>query len=136
MSSRLLREEQARAVEPMTWPQVNAGETSERALPDGPLTFAGGTECERGMEQRIREAHASGLREGEAAGHGRASAELQPVIERLARSIDEISGLRARLRREAERDVVQLALAIARRIVRREHSVDADAMRGLVLGAL
>ena len=91
---------------------------------------------ERQAEQRVREAHAAGLREGEAAGRKRAAAELQPVMDRLARSIDEMAGLRGRLRREAEADMVRLALAIARRVLRREMAVDPEAMRGLVLAAL
>ena len=131
MSSKLLREE--RGVEPMAWRRVGP----EDGMPDGPLVLGNaGQDGERAIEQRLREAHAAGLREGEAAGQRRAAAELQPVIERLVRSIEEISGLRPRLRREAERDLVQLALAIARRILARELSVDPDAMRGLVLGAL
>jgi len=88
------------------------------------------------VEERVKEAHAAGFREGEAAGRNRAAAELQPVIERLERSITELSGLRSRLRREAEGDLVRLALAIARRILRRELAVDPDAIHGLVLGAL
>ena len=88
------------------------------------------------IEFELREARAAGLREGEAAGRTKATAELQPVIERLSRSIDDISGMRARLRREAEKDLVRLALAIARRIIRRELVVDPDAIHGLVLGAL
>ena len=87
-------------------------------------------------EQRARDAHAAGLREGEASGRQRAAGELQPVIDRLARSIEEIGGLRARLRAEAEADLIQLSLAIARRVIRRELAVDPEALHGLVLGAL
>jgi flagellar assembly protein FliH len=87
-------------------------------------------------EQRAREAHAAGMREGEAAGRQRAGAELQPVIDRLARSIDEIGNLRARLRAEAEADLVRLSLAIARRVLRRELAIDPEALHGLILGAL
>lgn len=135
MSSKLLREE--RGVEPMAWRKVGPEEGGRFLMPDGPLVLgSAGQDGERAIEQRLREAHSAGLREGEEAGQRLAAAELQPVIERLVRSIDEISGLRPRLRREAERDVVQLALAIARRILARELSVDPDAMRGLVLGAL
>jgi flagellar assembly protein FliH len=57
-------------------------------------------------------------------------------MERLARSIDEIAGLRGRLRAEAEADLVQLSLAIARRVLRREIAIDPDALHGLILGAL
>lgn len=88
------------------------------------------------FEARLKEARAAGIREGEAAGRAQAEAELRPVIERLAVAIAEISGLRARLRREAEADLVRLALAIARRILRRELAIDPDAIHGLVLGAL
>jgi flagellar assembly protein FliH len=94
------------------------------------------SQLERQYQQKVRESHAAGQREGETAGRNRAAAELQPVLERLASSIQEIANLRARLRREAEADVVQLALAIARRVVRRELSADPDALRGLVLAAL
>jgi len=86
--------------------------------------------------QKVQEAHAAGAREGEIAGRNRAAAEGQPVIERLTRAIQEIANLRARLRREAEADVVQLALAIARRVMRREMAADPDALRGLVMAAL
>ena len=40
------------------------------------------------------------------------------------------------MRREAEADMLRLALAIARRVLRREMAVDPDALRGLVLAAL
>jgi flagellar assembly protein FliH len=76
------------------------------------------------------------MREGEAAGRKRGAAELQPVIDRLARSIEEIGRMRARLRAEAEADLIQLALAIARRVLRRELVIDPEALHGLVLGAL
>jgi flagellar assembly protein FliH len=44
--------------------------------------------------------------------------------------------LRPRLRRDAEADVVRLSLAIARRILRREMSVDPSAMQALAQVAL
>jgi flagellar assembly protein FliH len=91
---------------------------------------------EREWQQRVVEARAAGAREGEAAGRSRAAAELQPLIERLARTVDEVAGLRPRLRREAEADLVKLAIAIARRVIRRELVVDPEALHGLVLGAL
>src|SRR5450756_1756718 len=94
------------------------------------------TQLQQQYEQRASEAHAAGLREGEAAGRQRAAAELQPVIDRLARCIEEIGGLRARLRAEAEADLLQLSLAIARRVLRRELAIDPEALHGLVLGAL
>jgi flagellar assembly protein FliH len=93
-------------------------------------------EDERLWEQRVREAHAAGMQEGEAAARTRSAAELDAAVQKLARSVEQIAGMKARLRREAESDVVELAVAIARRILRRQLVVDPDALHGLVLAAL
>ena len=54
------------------------------------------------------------------------------VLERLAHSIDELASLRPRLREQAEAGLIRLAVAI----VRRELTVDPDAITGLVKAAL
>jgi len=134
MSSKVLLSDDPRAATPLVWQQVHAlVNPASAGEPDAGERLA---QLEHQCQERIREAHAAGLREGEAAGRSRAQAELQPVIGRLARSIEEIAQMRPRMRREAEADVVRLALAIARRVVRRELAVDPDALRGLVLAAL
>jgi flagellar assembly protein FliH len=134
MSSKVLRADDRQPVSPLVWRRVGTGPAGGAGeLAADPSGLA---QKEIADQQRLREAHAAGVREGETAGRSRAAAELQPVVERLARSIQEISNLRARLRREAEADVVQLALAIARRVMRRELAVDPDALRGLVIAAL
>jgi len=76
------------------------------------------------------------LREGEASGYEKAAAAARPVMEKLATAIADIGAMRARVRGEAEQDLVTLSLAIARRILRREISVDPDAVQGLVRSAL
>jgi flagellar assembly protein FliH len=139
MSSKIVRSDDLRPVTPMTFRQVqrsgggdDAGSTSESRE-----RFAAQiAHLEQQCEQRIQDSHAAGVREGETAGRSRAAAEIQPVIDRLARTIDELSRLRAGLRKEAEADVVKLSLAIARRILRRELAVDPEALRGLVVAAL
>ena len=137
MSSKLFPPDHALQVSPVAWRTVDSGRPAKPYLPEiGGASPFSGIEREGQVDQRLHEAHAAGVREGEAAGKGRAAAELQPVIERLSRSIEETAGLRARLRREAEADLVRLALAIARRILRRELSIDPDALHGLVLAAL
>jgi len=88
------------------------------------------------IERQLRDAHAAGVREGEAAGRARAAGEVRPVIEKLALGIQDLAGWRARLRREAEADLIRLALAIARRILNRELAIDPDALHALVVGAL
>ncbi len=121
----------------MIWKRV----TADSRLPKSAEPAGPDVEALRGLfreecEQKVRDAHATGVREGETAGRSSAAAEIQPVLERLARSIDEMGPLRARFRREAEADMVRLSLAIARRVLRRELAIDPDAMHGLVLGAL
>jgi flagellar assembly protein FliH len=119
---------------PLEWRQV--GQEGCGAADGAPTPAARLAQMERDCQQRVQAAHAAGAREGEAAGRQKASAELQPVLERLARSIEEMGGLRARFRREAEADLIALSLAIARRVLRRELAVDPEALHGLVLGAL
>jgi flagellar assembly protein FliH len=83
-------------------------------------------------EGQAQEAYQRGYSEGETA----ARAALQPVLDRLAHSIDVLAGMRGRARREAEGDLLKLSIAIARRILYRELSVDPDAVSGLIKAAL
>jgi flagellar assembly protein FliH len=137
MSSRLLNPDDPRRVEAVIWRRVcSAADAPEVPAETAPASRFDPAELEREWQGRVSEARAAGRREGEAAARKQTMAELQEALERLARSVDEIAGLRSRLRREAEADLVQLAIAIARRVIRRELAVDPDALHGLVLGAL
>ena len=137
MSSKVVLPDHGAAAGPMVWKRVTAENPSQNS-PEPPapgvdeLRALWQQECDR----KVKEAQAAGIRDGEAAGRSRAAAEIQPVLERLAKSIDEMGQLRTRFRREAEADMVRLSLAIARRVLRRELAIDPDAMHGLVLGAL
>src|SRR5262249_42315045 len=93
-------------------------------------------ELETAAAARVEEAKRTAFAQGEAIGREQAAKQLAPLIEKLARSTDEIVGLRPRLRKQAEQDVVRLSFAIARRILRRELSVDPDALLGLVKAAI
>jgi len=119
---------------PLEWRQVR--QDSFNATEIAPAVAARLAQMERECQQRIQVARAAGVREGEAAGRQQAMAELQPVLGRLARSIEEMGGMRARFRREAESDLIALSIAIARRVLRRELAVDPEALHGLVLAAL
>jgi flagellar assembly protein FliH len=136
MSSRLLAPDDPRPIAAVAWPCVTKDQQTERPKEAPAEPHIDMAQLEREWQQRVAEARAAGLREGEATGRSRAAAELQPMLERLARTIDEVAGLRPRLRREAEADLVKLAIAIARRVIRRELGVDPEALHGLVLGAL
>jgi|ERR1017187_3319861 flagellar assembly protein FliH len=138
MSSKVLPPDDAAGAVRLAWKQVPLSEidSGRGAAGKGPDPAETTARLERQAEQRAREAHAAGFREGEAAGKKRAAAELEPVFERLARSIHEMAALRGEMRREAEADMLRLALEISRRVLRREMAVDPDALRGLVLAAL
>ncbi|HEU0138699.1 MAG: hypothetical protein KJZ78_08820 [Bryobacteraceae bacterium] len=89
-------------------------------------------ELEQGAAQKIQQAY----REGEAAGAQQAAARVQPLLEKLARTIAEVSGFKAQFRKEAEQDLVKLAVSIARRVLHRELTVDPEALVGIVRVAL
>lgn len=121
----------------MAWRLVGpAAPAAPKAAESTPDFTAQIQQIQRQCEQRIADAHAAGLREGETAARTRAAAEVQPVLEKLARSIEDLLQIRGRLRKQAEGDTIKLSLAIARRVLRRELAMDADAMRGLVMAAL
>jgi flagellar assembly protein FliH len=135
MSSKLRGPESGEPAAPLVWRQVHA-EGPRAATQMQEELRAQASRLEHEWEQRVRDARAAGVCEGEAAGRNRAAAELQPVIERLSRSIEELAGLRPRLRKDAESDMVKLSLAVARRVLRRELAIDPEALHGLVLAAL
>jgi flagellar assembly protein FliH len=144
MLSKVLSGAAGSAVPRFSWP--TAGDPAPaRAQASGGADDGGGQAArdarriaglEQQIEQRAREAHATGYREGEAAGRGKAAAELQPVLDRVARTIQEIAGLRPQLMRESTAELVNLSLGIARRILHRELAVEPAALEGLVGGAL
>jgi flagellar assembly protein FliH len=88
------------------------------------------------MEQGMRDAYQRGLREGEAAAAQKMAEQMRTKVEQLGRSIEQLALHRTKVQREAEPELVRLALAIARRIVRRELSVDPDSLLGLLKAGL
>jgi flagellar biosynthesis/type III secretory pathway protein FliH len=83
-----------------------------------------------------REAFRHGHEEGERAGIEKGAEQYREAIAAFGRSALQVATLKTRLRREAEQDLVALAFAIARKILRREVSVDPAAVVGLVRGCL
>jgi flagellar assembly protein FliH len=138
MSSRIRRGEPASA-QPIAWPGVG-GTWQLPATPavvpavarEAASASADTAEAEAIWRKRVEEERQEGLRQGEAAGLERANAQMKAVVERLARSIEETAAYRRRYREEAERQLLALAMAIARRIIRRELTVDPEALLGVV----
>jgi flagellar assembly protein FliH len=131
-------------MEPIGWRSVglhDENRVAEQPAGSGfvpPAASEGGRRARPGddIEEKIRTAHLQGLKEGRASAGREMSAQIEAMNVRLARAIEEMSGMRQRFRHEAEEDVVALALAIARRILHRELTMAPDALLGLVKAAL
>ena len=166
MLTKLLRADNSASVQPLVWrshagpaagvsdppptaltPSPSSQPAQAAWLPPKPLEagnddgerlqlLARIAELEKAAERGIREARETAFREGEAAGRNQAAAQIQPLLDKLARSLHEVAELRPKLRLEAESDVLQLSLAIARKVLHRELSTDPEALAGLVKVAL
>jgi flagellar assembly protein FliH len=138
MLSKVLSRAHTAGIQNMVFPQLGdavfAG--ARTSIPSAPENPAGETGRElrdklQLLESRLASERAEAFESGRAEGEQRARAELQPVLARINTSVAEVMGLRADLRRRAERDVVQLALMIAKRILHRQLTVDEEALTAI-----
>jgi flagellar assembly protein FliH len=83
-----------------------------------------------------REAFAKGFAQGERAGAEAAASRGEAMLRRLTESLDEVAALRVQVIRDTERQMVQLALAIARRIIHREVSLNHDMLMAIARVAM
>lgn len=88
------------------------------------------------LETVAKDAWAQGFCAGELAARGSLEAELRETVSKLAEKISEIAAHGPEIIRRAEADTVNLAIAIARRVLHREISLDRSALSALVGAAL
>ncbi len=149
MSSRILTPEEAAEVTPIQWKQTAGGTTGSLAPSAGvrPQSRANSAAETEALRAKVRELEAEaaaresqarkqGVEQGRAETEKRLSAPLQQAATHLAGQIAELARMKPGLRREAEEDMVQLAIAIARRILRRELTADPSALLGIAKAAL
>lgn len=139
MSSRARRINASEA-RPFTWvghgmPEPQATKPSTLAAP------AKSDEEERAaLEARLaaleRDAFSKGFAQGERAGSEAAAQRGEAMLRRLTETLEELTTLREQMIHQTERQMVQLALAIARRIVHREVSIDQDLLIAMARVAL
>jgi flagellar assembly protein FliH len=124
--------------QPMAWPRAPSGPGEVQSYPSAayPSTADPVTHSASYSDDTGPAAHQQAFQEGQAAGRQEMLAQMEALTVRLARSIEELSGLRPRFRHEAEQDLVALSIAIARRILHRELTVSPEALLGLVKAAL
>lgn len=148
MSSRVLSQGSTEAVAPIVWRIAGANSATPTYLPANfqPSESIASAEVaqlrsriaelEVSCRNEAAEAYRKGLATGETQGRTQEQAAVKPVLERMAQSAGELCDLKPKLRRQAEGDVVQLAIAIARRILHRELSLDPGAMQALAQVAI
>jgi flagellar assembly protein FliH len=83
-----------------------------------------------------RDAFAKGYAQGERAGLEAGGKRAEAMLRRVAQTLTDLSGLRETLIEQTERQMVQLALTIARRIVYREVSLDPELIAAMAHVAL
>ncbi len=150
MSSRIVSPADAARVKPIDWRRVISG--PDIAAPASGFAPSPGddpqyADAEHVWRDRLQQAEVEwrrraeqeyhrGLSEGEAAGARKAAEKVDRALEKMARSVADLASCRDRFRREAEQDVVMIAIAVARRVLRREVTVDQEAILGLVKVAM
>ncbi len=85
----------------------------------------------RQLEQDVAVAKRDSFEAGRRQGEQQARQEVTPVLDRLHAALVDFTSLRSEMRRRAEKDVVQLAILIAKRILHREVAVDPNALSAL-----
>ena len=152
MSSRVLTGTNIARVDPVRWllafgEPVNASPTGEPPADAVCNDIEGALQRIQVLERRIHELeselprrHETGRREGRAEGEktgaDTSAAALQPVLERFTATIAELASYRARFRRDSEPELLRLALAVAKKILRRDLTVDQHSLLGILKAAL
>jgi flagellar assembly protein FliH len=138
MSSRIIRGDATTVVAPIAW--RGAGARSSAAKDSAPAGDTGREDAAdaaggQDLPQQIRKAYQTGFQEGQAILQREHEALVKPLLERLTETLASFAELRTRMRRESEEEVVELSIAIARRVLHRELTLDPEAVRGLVKAA-
>jgi flagellar assembly protein FliH len=122
---------------PPTLPAATPAGTAGAAEPTAPPTddhlMAEHRERLAALE---REAFTKGYAQGERAGLEAGGKRAEAMLRRVAQTIEELGGLRQTLIHETEREMVQLALTLARRVVHREVTLDPELAAALAHVAL
>jgi flagellar assembly protein FliH len=131
-SSKILRDGELAAVTPMAWRNTSTPPPAPRPA-RVPAVDAGPS---GDQDEARKEAYQRGFSEGRNVGHEQAAGELQPVMDRLSRSLADLATVRSRVRKTAESDLLKLAIAVARRVIHRELTLDPGSIEGLIRVAL
>ena len=130
-------------VEPFLWGATRPAERHVPARPQASIVRAiqAASEPEPSSEsaqlaELEREAFAKGFAQGERSGQEAADQRGEAMLRRLTETLQELTQLRSQMIHQTERQMVELALAVARRVVHREVSLDPDLLIAMARVAL
>ncbi len=153
MSAKVVIKRGAFIAEPISWPAVQEhpptsssqteNVTEERRRPEEisrQNAELGGLRREladlrAAADHRIEDAIERGRTEGQGSARQALSQQFETEMARAGRLMEDLIAAGPKLRRRAEEDMVRLAVAIARRVLHREITVDSEAVLGLVKAA-
>jgi flagellar assembly protein FliH len=140
MSSKARRLPDGDATERFPWePSARDAATRPRTGPE-PLAPLPASAPEASQPQRVdaieQEAFAKGYAQGERAGLEAAATRGQAMLRRLGETLRELTALRAEMIQRTERQVVQLSIAIAERVLQRDISLDRSLLCAMARVAL
>jgi flagellar assembly protein FliH len=121
-------------IRPVTWRDGSGRARKSDARPVAVTSITPDLEAQ--IQQQVRLAYDSGLREGETAARQKLENQVRESTQQLARAVADVVEARDEALRRAEGDIVRLSMEIARRIIHRELSVDPTALGGLIRAAL
>lgn len=144
MSSKATRLQQAQHVEPYDWGSQSAGFERPRVAalsppPAAPVAPPAPSVPQMTSTERAaieRDAFGQGFAQGERSGAEAAASRSEAVLQRLKQTVVELQSLRAEMIHKTERQVVQLSIAMARRIVHREITLDTELLTAMARVAL
>ena len=88
------------------------------------------------QEEIERQAYERGFRKGEEDGRRAAEQKSAPLMASLEATLAELDGVRSRVRQQLEREVVDLSLHVARKVIHHEMSVSEEAILCVVKDAM
>ncbi len=115
------------------WPDLH---TNPTVAPKKALLTAESAKPSVDLAQMEKAAHENGFLQGQKAGMEMAEKRVEAAMKRFADSLLEVGKFRASLYTQVEREVVRLAVEVAKKIVHREIQADPDIIQTLVRVAL
>jgi flagellar biosynthesis/type III secretory pathway protein FliH len=113
-----------------------AGKTDRQGRPSGASSSSPDQDPSVQRAEMERQAYEQGFAKGEQDGRLAARQQTAPLLTALETTLAELDGVRHKIRRHLEQEVVELALHVARKVVRHELTVSKDTIVCVVQEAM